>query len=213
MLDVSFLHVFLLWSVGKEVKKKSGKFCEKSREKSGEIGWGKSQEKSWEKSWEKTRDKNLKARKKSRKEKSSTNYSWHLLGSVEEFTLEPNARFKLAWDHACFPISLLCLLWGGGYDTFINLIMCNVELFLIGPDTMHWEQFCFIGWRLGFWSSFYPLFSQKERKMSYQWLDLSLPCPSLVHYTSKFKGSVKDFSLPWGFLLKPTIIMCITCRN
>lgn len=49
MLDVSFLHVFLLWSVGKEVKKKFGKFCEKSREKSGEIGWGKSQEKSWQK--------------------------------------------------------------------------------------------------------------------------------------------------------------------
>ena len=43
------------------------------------------------------------------------------------------------------PISLLCLLWEGGYDTFINQIMCNVDLFLIGPDTMHWEQFCFIG--------------------------------------------------------------------
>ena len=43
------------------------------------------------------------------------------------------------------PISLLCLLWEGGYDTFINQIMCNVELFVIGPDTIHWEQFCFFG--------------------------------------------------------------------
>lgn len=59
MLDVSFLHVFLLWSVGKEVKKKSGKFCEKSREKSGEIGWGKSQEKSWQKKVEKRVEKKI----------------------------------------------------------------------------------------------------------------------------------------------------------
>ena len=43
------------------------------------------------------------------------------------------------------PITLLCLSWEGGYATFINQIMCNVELFLISPDTMHWKQFCFIG--------------------------------------------------------------------
>ena len=63
------------------------------------------------------------------------------------------------------PISLLCLLWEGGYDTFINQIMCNVDLFLIGPDTMHWEQFCFIGWRLGLMFFFSPLFSKRKKNV------------------------------------------------
>ena len=62
------------------------------------------------------------------------------------------------------PISLLCLLWEGGYDTFINQIMCNVELFLIGPDTIHWEQFCFFWLKIRFDVFFSPLSSQKERK-------------------------------------------------
>lgn len=35
MLDVSFLHVFLLWSIGKEVKKKFGNFVKKVERKVG----------------------------------------------------------------------------------------------------------------------------------------------------------------------------------
>jgi len=62
------------------------------------------------------------------------------------------------------PISLLCLLWEGGYDTFINQIMCNVELFLIGPDTMYWEQFCFIGWKVRFDVLFLPSLLKKKEK-------------------------------------------------
>lgn len=68
----------------------------KVREKVG----GKSQEKSLKKIQEKSCDKNL-------KEKLSTNFSWHLLGSIEGFTLDPNIRFKLAWDHA-LPIPHSC---------------------------------------------------------------------------------------------------------
>ena len=65
------------------------------------------------------------------------------------------------------PISLLCLLWKGGYDTFNNQFMCNVEHFLTGPDTIHWEQFCFIGWRLGLMFFFLPsLLKKKENVLS-----------------------------------------------